>query len=43
MSLRVVYATDTTPAAELLHRLAPNLSIVTPKQLAELLKGQAPS
>lgn len=35
-------ATDTKPAAELLRRLAPNLSIITPKQLAELLKASAP-
>lgn len=35
-------ATDATPAADLLRRLAPNLSIVTPKQLAELLKSQPP-
>ena len=32
-------AADKTPAADLLRRLAPNLSIVTPKQLAELLKS----
>ncbi|HZZ44313.1 MAG TPA: hypothetical protein VFE58_15370 [Tepidisphaeraceae bacterium] len=31
-------ATDSTPSAILLRRLAPNLSIITPKQLAELLK-----
>ena len=29
--------TDVTPAAELLRRLSPNLSIITPKQLADLL------
>jgi putative PIN family toxin of toxin-antitoxin system len=31
-------ATDTTTAADLLRRLAPDLAIVTPKQLADLLK-----
>jgi putative PIN family toxin of toxin-antitoxin system len=30
-------ATDKTPAADLLRRLAPDLDIVTPKQLADLL------
>jgi predicted nucleic acid-binding protein len=31
-------ATETTPAAELLRKLAPDLAIVTPKQLADILK-----
>ena len=31
-------ATDTTPAAELLRQLAPDLAIITPKQLADLLR-----
>jgi len=37
------FAIDTTPAADSLRHLAPNLSIITPRQLAELLKAQAPS
>ncbi len=31
-------ATDTTPAADLLRRLAPDLVIITPKELADTLK-----
>ena len=30
--------TDTTPAAHLLRQLAPNLAIITPKQLADALR-----
>jgi putative PIN family toxin of toxin-antitoxin system len=35
-------ATDTTPAADLLRKLAPDLAIITPKQLADLLKSPSP-
>ncbi len=35
-------ATDTTPAATLFRQLAPHLAIITPAQLAELLKTQQP-
>jgi putative PIN family toxin of toxin-antitoxin system len=33
-------ATDASPAAQELRRLAPGLEIITPKQLADLLKAQ---
>jgi putative PIN family toxin of toxin-antitoxin system len=32
-------ATDTTPAADSLRRLAPDLAIVTPKQMADVLRA----
>ena len=37
------FASATTPAAKLLRELVPDLTIVTPKAFADLIKSQAPN